>query len=100
MNSNVRIKMNKISKSVSLLQWLTRFSNILFTILHNTVYLVIFIADKTLVLQKEQHYRYCHSTVPLISSNTEMSIRVYIFPYSTFCSLENEQNLCVRNVRH
>jgi len=82
MNSNVRIKMNKISQSVSLLQWLTRFSNILFTTRHNTVYLVIFIADKTLVLQKEQHYRYCHNTVPMTSSNTELSTRVYIFPYT------------------
>jgi len=77
MNSNVRIKMNKISKSVSLLQWLTPFSNILFMTLHNAVSIVIFTAYKTLVLQKGQHYRYCHNTVPLISSNTEMSIRVY-----------------------
>jgi len=61
---------------------------------------VVFTADKTLLLQKEQHYRYCHNSVPLISSNTEMSIRVYIFPYSTVRSLENEQNLRVRNVRH
>jgi len=100
MNNNVRIKMNMISTSVSLLQWLTRLSNILFTILHNTVSHVTFIADKTLVQQKEQHYRYCHNTVPLISSNTEMSVRVYIFPYSTVCSIANEQNLRVRKGRH
>jgi hypothetical protein len=66
MNGNERIKMNKISESVPLLQWRTCFSNTLCITMHNTVSLVIFIADKTLVLQKEQHYRYCHNTVALM----------------------------------